>query len=187
MQLFEFYHQDTYNPNRFVDTLDAPIGIENITMYKPDGGLWASPVEEDETIQRWPDWVKSAGMNGRFGNRLEHKMTFGLEEWTNLLVIDSYQDLVNIAQKYKLTNEMLKDLVDYETYTTISRLSIVEKEKGMINWRAIAKDYDAVLATDKAVKASSACSYWHSTNLYSWDTASLVVFHKHVIHIISQE
>ena len=131
--------------------------------------------------------IYSSGMDGRFGKRLEHKMTFALEEWTNLLVIDSYQDLINVAKKYQLTKGMLKDLVDYETYTAISRLSIVEKEKGMINWRAIAKDYDAVLATHKAVKTSSACSYWHSTNLYSWDTASLVVFHKDAINIISQE
>ena len=187
MQTFEFYNQKCYDPNQFVDTSDAEIKVENLTMYKPDGGLWASPVEEDETIERWPDWVKSAGLDGRFGNRLGHKMTFGLEEWTKLLVINSYQDLLNVAQKYQLTKEMLKDLLDYEAYTSISRLSIVEKEKGMINWRAIATDYDAVLATNKAVKESSACSYWHSANLYSWDTASLVVFHKHVIHIISQE
>ena len=187
MQIFEFYNQYEYNPECFVDTSDAAIRIESINMYKPDGGLWASPVEEDETIERWPDWVKAAGLDGRFGRKLEHKMTFSLSEWTRLLIIDSYQDLINVARRYPLTKEMLKTLVDEDTYQTISQLSTVEKEKGMLKWRGIAKDYDAVLVTHNAVRTSSACVYWHSTNLYSWDTASLVVFHKDVINIISQE
>lgn len=187
MQTFEFYNQYYYREDYFVDTSEAALSIENIHMYKPDGGLWASPMEEDDTIERWPDWVRTSGLDGRFGKRLNHKMTFSLAEWTRLLVIDSYQDLTNVAHRYPLTKAMLKELLDEDVYQTVVQLSTVEKEKGMLNWRGIAKDYDAILVTNKAIRESSACIHWNSTNLYSWDTASLVVFHKDVINIISQE
>ena len=188
MQLYEFYNQSIYQPEYFIDTSKAAITIDNINMYKPDGGLWASPIEEDKTIERWPDWLRTSGLlNGGSGNRLKHKMTFSLTEWTRLLVINSYEDLVNAAKSYPLTKEKLKEYLDETVYQMAVQLSSIEKEKGLIDWRKLAGDYDAVLVTDKAIRQSSACIYWQYTNLYAWDTASLVVFHKDVINIISQE
>lgn len=112
---FRHYGNEEWDSTKFVE----PKNCDSCWCIKPNGGLWASPVESK---WGWKDWCDSED----FRECITY-FDFSLKPGASVYVIDSYQDL----EKFKYINPGFHEFlcsIDFESAKT---------------------EYDAILLTDK--------------------------------------
>lgn len=146
------------------------IGIEEISDIlwnnpqnqhdnKPFGGLWASPyIEHGQYKSAWDKWC-TYEMPNRVKN---YGVLFELKEDSKIYTIDSADDLKELLSKYENKQSLL--------YGTITSFAIIDFE-------ALAKDYDGVFLTNKG----QCDTRFSQPSLYGWDVESLVLLNKDCI------
>lgn len=141
----------------FNDSMFRKIEI-NRFYNKPNYGFWACRDNAEET---WLDYID--GIIPVDGTK---SIKFTLSENARVLRINGINEVLAIHEKYPLA----KDKFYYEDDMLIN--SVCTYMKCMIDWVALAKDYDAV----EVMETND--SYHH---LYGWDIPSICVFNPNTI------
>jgi hypothetical protein len=105
--------------NNFNKTLFRPISNRDY-FVKPDGGLWASPVD---STYGWEQWVNDNNWTDKYG---EDRFYFRLKENTRLLYIDRAEQLSDLPQCIDPSLSYF-----YRTFCTL-------------DFEKLAQDYDAI-------------------------------------------
>ena len=153
------YGHSSFDSARFID----PVENEETLCEgrKPRHGLWGSNIESeygwkevihsDREIERKEKW------------RLEKSFTFMLSDHSRILNIDNIDDAIKLFDQYG-EDENLNN----------SSVSIINRK---INWKNVAKDYDAI-------ELKAGCNRDLRELFRGWECDSICVFHKNVIEII---
>ena len=123
---------------------------------KPNGGLWASPVNSEFG---WKDWCNAALFFKHSG--LSEGFIWELSDQSRILVLDETSNLESLPEKYFL------DQVDFG--------GLIEER--FLNFEKLAQDYDALLLEYSGLKALSGDYLGFNT----WDCESILVFNKEII------
>lgn len=134
---------------------------------KPDGGLWAS--EFNNNLSDWIDWLNSwvdadvedSDIRKLANVKVGDSIIFTLKNNAKIYVIDSYNDLLNIIEKYK---------IEYENI----RINHV-----FINFEAMSKEYDGIKLTKTGCDITS--NIFLNPNLNGWDCESILLFNLECI------
>lgn len=134
--------------NHFYQNVFTPIKNVAYPWVKPDGGMWSSPVDSDNT---WEDWCQE---NVFRIETLDKKFRFILAEGSIILKIRSNKDLDELySQGYKRIDlDQYPHLRGDEYYLDFEKL--------------LADGYDAIQVTITNE------TYW---SLYGWDCDTLLV------------
>lgn len=128
--------------------------IKNKFFIKPDGGLWASPLN---ARYGWKDWNEDSGFRLCDENNC---FKFKLKDTAKVLEINSCVDLWVLPQNPIIPEYWKRNSINDKYY---------------IDFEQLIKDgYDAILVN----LSNDSDLYW---TLYGWDCDSLLVFNKEVI------
>ena len=132
-------------------------------LNKPNGGLWGSPIDSE---WGWKDWCDCENFRqDTFGTYTKWR----LRNPNKILVIDSYDDLVRVMNKYG------------DNYSQISGY--------YLNFSKIKEDYDGMMLT---ARGNAEChlpmkSYFGNyIDLNAWDCESIIVWKWNQIKIIEK-
>lgn len=146
-----------------------PISPENkrYLMNKPDGGLWASPVDSE---WGWKDWCEAEDFRTE---SFEVWTKWKLKDPSKILIIDSYEDFEKLMDKYGSCNKI---------FTSMYFLDF---------WKIKEDGWDGILLTDKG---NTECHFPYqenykgtNINLNSWDCESIVVWEWDQIKVIEKK
>jgi hypothetical protein len=145
---------------------------EDVTIMKPNGGLWCSDADEDG---RTP-WHSFSG----FG-LYEYDVDF--EDDACVLVIDSKGDYLSILESYSHVvhsneNDELVSLLE-SSGADKSILSLLGYDKTRLDFVAVAEDFDALYLTLDGLRELGRPSFNSddaTTNFHGWDVPTLLVF-----------
>lgn len=134
-------------------------------LNKPDGGLWASCVYLDS----WRMWCESENFRV---SRLDTWTKFELRPDARILIINSYEDLIRIQEKYPYQSSELPlgKLIDFESIEKDGFDGVYLTENGNLECHDFRYEF-----TDD--------SFMTAPNLNSWDVESLVLFNLDHIEI----
>lgn len=150
----------SYGTTEYDSTQIKPINIDKnskelqigLSRNKPLGGLWASPLNSDNS---WGEWCSD---NSFRLDTLSKHFIFKLNKNSNIYVIDDINDLIEIS-----------------TITNI----IGQKS---INIPYLVQNYDGVFVTSKASHKLRQTPYDMNLNdLYSWDVESICIWNSNII------
>jgi len=150
-----------FSDKAFDKKLIAP--IENRHWNKPNGGLWVSPLLEDN-VSEWSKWTQEEAFSyNSVSDAFIQEINF--HEDSKVLMIDSREDFNKIIEIYGIDNA---------PYGISSKVFDFEK---------MSKDWDVVWLTDSG--------QWETRydeddriagpNLYGWDLESMLVLNKNCI------
>ncbi len=128
----------------------SPI-INEYGFCKPDGGLWASEFIDDSS-----DWINYVYTWKIIDEEYHQSIIFTLKNNTKIYIIDSYEDLLNIIDKYPIKYENIR--INHT----------------FINFEVMSKDYDGIKMTKKGHIETS--SIFLNPNLYGWDCECILLF-----------
>lgn len=142
--------------NRIIKKLEQrDIGF-NRFVNKPDFGLWGSPVDSS---CGWKEWCEN---NEFHTDTLNVFDTWSLKQESNILIIDSFDDLVSVMEIYGKCDTRFPDT----QYLDFSK---------------IMKDFDGMYLTDNG---NGECHFGNGMlNLNAWDCESIVVWNPNVIEV----
>ena len=135
-------------------------------LEKPKGGLWASPVD---SIFGWKDWCEGEDFHT---DRLKTWTKFKISPEAKILVINSYDDLVEVARKY---SERRFDLSPYDSDRVLKFVKMQED------------GYSGVFLTYRGHRENHLI--WDRRSpvccgLNTWDCESIILFDPEVIEIV---
>lgn len=139
--------------NKFDVNLFKPISNRDY-FCKPDGGLWASPVDSDNGWEQWcthNDYNKSLGFN-KYG---KDRFYFKLKPNAKLLYIDSV-DKLNLLPE--VVNPILEHALPYKVL-----------------------DFDLLKTMYDAIELSISSDYNLYYELYGWDVDSILIMNPNCI------
>lgn len=143
-----------YGNTRFDKNLFKP--IKNDFFIKPNGGLWASPIDAK---YGWKDWNEDSNY---IKCREDNCFRFRLKDNARVCVINKLEDLALLPLNkmmaiYDFMGEREYKFLDFEQIVTLGYDAILEN-----------------LSNDNRL-------YWA---LYGWDCDSLLVFNKDIVEEI---
>ena len=138
------YGNSKYNPSLFQP-------IQN-SWVKPKGGLWASPVNSKDS---WKNWCLEENFNC-----ISLDQSFEFEIEGNILVIDSYEDLLTKVIWFEKYDEI------YPDFEAMLMLGI-----------------DAIHLTEEGQCRTRFAKEGYSLKLYGWDCESVLVLNPDCIKI----
>lgn len=140
------YGSKKFDPNRV-----RPIENEEY-WTKPEGGLWASPVDAD---YGWYDWCRRENFDYR---SLDVWFTFKLKEDTKILYLRCKEDLMSIPSKYILRWNCNPDHVvpatlylDFEKLDEDGYQAIVYEHNVYTHYAFNCWDCDSIVVLDPTV------------------------------------
>lgn len=155
--------------------LDAELYITNQPMFpKPNGGIWASPLEihSDGTLSEWHEF--SNENNIRPYNKGAKYTTFELKKDAKVLMLQKVEDSL-------ILNNYVQE--QSETFPSFSMC--------YVDWERVAAEYDAVIISRAVITFSQHYSKLKgidkSPSLYGWDVASALIFNINAIEPTSVE
>lgn len=128
-----------------------PIKIENDNFVKPKGGIWVSPIKEDNS-NGWKEWCEEenfAGLN-------KYQVIFNID-LKDVIIIDSYDDLKKLKWK-KIHPEVSYSYPDFEKIKGCGVCGIYLTERGQWETRLS-----------------------RPLNLYGWDCESILIINERCI------
>ena len=128
-------------------------------INKPFGGFWSSEYLPNSLYKSdWEMWCREQNFNLE---KLNEGIIFELEDYANIFVVDSYEDLLELSKKYSYEKEGFK---------------IISRK--LIDFEKMSKDYDGLFLTERG---ESQTRYTSKVNFYGWDCSSLLLFNIDVI------
>lgn len=145
-----------------------------VFLNKPSNALWGSTYTPQEHYKS--DWLLWCTNEGFELDRYNHGVIYNLHKNARILDITSIEDYEN---KIVDGNYLMED-------TTTAILSSGKKLL-IIDWDAVARDYDAFHITNNAVWEMRYGIHYDNgkevyKDFYSWDVESWVIFHKDCIN-----
>lgn len=142
------------------EKFNEPKNGRNFMINKPDGGLWASPVDSKDS---WKDWCLAKNFRNprSFGTYTKFK----LKETSKIYTIDCREDFVRLL---KLYGRKVPVLDEY-----------------FIDWEKVSRKYDGVYLTyDGNIECHH---YGFGIDLNAWDVESIVVLRLDCIEILEKK
>ena len=147
-----------YHYNKFDMLAITKIKNSKQSMIKPYGGLWSSPADTEYGWYDWmlwemPDWIKT---------KARHKTILELDTSADIYVIDTYEDLANIAtskEQYLDLPEFISTHIDFEELA----------KKYQILWLTAEGQYNTRVS--------------RPFNLYGWDCETTLILDKSVVSV----
>jgi len=138
--------------------------INEYGFCKPDGGLWASEFIDDSSD--WINWLIYENDVFESNSHLKEmanpcSIIFTLKDNAKIYIIDSYNDFLNIVEKYKIVYENIR--INHE----------------FVNFEEMSKDYDGIKLTKAGCNNTS--SIFLNPNLNGWDCESILLFNLECI------
>lgn len=151
-KIYIHYGSDEFNPKLF-----KPIK-NHLLSVKPEGGLWASPIDAKEG---WKQWCER---NQVFVERLEKSFVFALKPETRLLFINDVEQLEDLPK--------VKNPAIFENFGLWVCL----------DFEQLSKEYDAIEITLSEEKTHKG-EFWGGLydRLYGWDCDSICIMNPDCI------
>lgn len=146
-------------PECFLKPNNRNVDLSN----KPYNGLWASTYLVDGDVKS--DWHRFLLDNMR-ENIQTDAIIFKLKENVNICIINSYDTLAKVTEKYKLNkedNEELNVLMKSEFYIN----------KSFIDYEKLSEDYDGLYVSKQAIIETKHPFAKYSLN--TWDVETLLL------------
>lgn len=142
------YGSKKYNP-------DIVKPIKNrFFINKPHGGLWTSPINSNFG---WKDLCETVNFEDC---KKEESFLLKLHDYANILIINSFEDLVKLPTNKKISFPLYSCL-DFEK---------------------ISEQYDAIWLTEKGENETR---FSEPINLYHWDCESVLILNPHCCYEMS--
>ena len=123
-------------------------------LNKPSGGLWSS--EYLPNLPYKSDWELWCNQNDFNLEKLNKGIIFELKDYVNIFIIDSYSDLLKLAENYSYE----KDFLGITT-------------KRYIDFEKMSKDYDGLFLTEQGEWQTK---HRRKIDFYGWDCSTLLLF-----------
>lgn len=141
--------------------------IKNIPLFpKPDGGIWASPLQLNETYRS--DWHQFC--MGVWGKTMNQKgVVFSFKRNSRFYVIDTHKDLIGLTEKTGIATDALTE-----------QLSVFMK-RSHVDFEKATKLYDVIYLTQQGQYETRTPFQNREYNLYGWDCESCLILNPDVI------
>lgn len=163
---FRTYAVGNYDPSKFLPIKNVPI------RNKPDGGLWASPANDNGSA--WVTWSKKEAGN-TFGS--DDYFEFELTDDARVLKLEKLSDVSKVPMMWDNEQMMNSDMGRH----LWSFAEAFEHSKGTTSWmpdfEKIAQQYDAI---------EYVCNHDMYDALLGWDVDCLLVLNPNVVKVIKE-
>ncbi len=154
------------NPVTFVhcgSSVFYPNAIKPVRAYlsqKPEGGLWASPVETNKGWEKW----RAGEMDAHYEQ--DQRFEWQLKPGAQVLSITTMDDVAYLIQKYGMQMDYASGYLPDRGFGCHD-----------IDWAAVAMDFDGVYYDFTKL----------SDTLFTWDCDSVVMFNGNMIQCLNPE
>lgn len=153
-KLYIHYGSDVFEPEEFQP-------IKNRELFtKPDGGLWASPIDAPRS---WKNWCEGENFHT---DLLQKSFTFSLKPKARVLYINYAERLDNLPK--------VKPPIGMEHFDSWDCL----------DFEALAKKYDAI-ELSLSNETTKTQNYWNTLyhRLYGWDCDSILIMNSECMEV----
>lgn len=165
----------------FSDKLFHPVtDAKDFLTGKPLGGLWFSPVEENN-LTSWQAFIENTGIRDDV-----HVYNAEFTDDFKMLTIDSLDDLMQALDIYGVSRELEDDYkllleLDIALSKFLAPISEVNHgfEKKWFDYSKLAEDFDAINLTWQGLYAAKSITFGAEQdiqNFHFWDVPTLLVF-----------